>query len=365
MQFIDLKTQYEKYKSDITREINEVLDSCSFILGPKVTKLEETLANYIGVKHGIAVSSGTDALMFCLMAINIKPNDEIITTPFTFIATGEVIKLLGAKPVFVDIDPLTYNIDVKKIESAITKKTKAIMPVSLYGQCADLKTINSIANKYSLYVIEDACQSFGAETEYGKSCGISHMACTSFFPSKPLGCYGDGGMIFTNDDDLSEKLKMIHVHGQVKRYYHEILGCNGRLDALQAAILLAKFPYFEEEVKLRKQVGDYYIKGLQKIEKVTVPYIDKGNTHVYAQFSIQVPEREKVIDYLSKNGIPTAVHYPVPLHLQPVFSGECGGKGDFPIAEKVSEKIMSLPMHPFLEQNDQDKIIDIIKQALL
>lgn len=364
MQFVDLKKQYLNYKKDIDSEIASVLNDAAFIMGPKVKELEDKLKAYIGTKHAIAVSSGTDALLFCLMAMNIGAGDEVITTPFTFIASAEVISLVGAKPVFVDIDSVAYNIDISKIKGAITSKTKAIMGVSLYGQCADYKSINKIAKEAGIPVIEDACQSFGAKTEYGMSCGITEVGCTSFFPSKPLGCYGDGGMVFTNDDKLAEKINKIHVHGQAKRYYHEMLGTNGRLDALQAAILLAKFKYFDEELEKRIKVGNYYYEKLSGIEGIIAPKTLKGNRHVYAQFSIQVKERDKLATFLNEQKIPTAIHYPVPLHLQPVYSGMGLKTGSFPIAEKVASNIISLPMHPFMETSEQDFVIENIRKFL-
>ena len=257
MEFCDLKKQYQKYKTEIDKQIQEVLDSTQFIMSPKIRELEEKLASYTGAGYGIGVSSGTDALLFALMALEIKPGDEVITTPFTFIATAEVISLMGAIPVFADIDPVFYNINPSEIEKKITSKTKAIIGVSLYGQCADFQAINRIAEKHGIPVIEDACQSFGAETPYGKSCNISQISTTSFFPSKPLGCYGDGGMIFTKDKTLADKMSKIRVHGQAERYQHALLGTNGRLDAIQAAVLRAKWPHFEEEIKLRQKAGEY------------------------------------------------------------------------------------------------------------
>jgi len=298
------------------------------------------------------------------MALGISTGDEVITTPFTFIATAESIMLLGAKPVFVDIDPLTYNIDVSLIEDAITPKTKAIMPVSLYGQCADFEKINKIALKHNLKVIEDGCQSFGAQTIEGYSCGVSDLGCTSFFPSKPFGCYGDGGMIFTNDSELYDIMNQIRVHGQNKRYNHVRLGINGRLDALQAAVLLGKYPYFKDELKSRADKGEYYITHLSKKDGIVTPFIKDGNKHVFAQFSIQVDNRDKLQEYLKNKNIPTAIHYPIPLHLQPVFKSLNFRKGMFKIAETVSDKIISLPMHPFLKRDTQDFIIDEVLKGV-
>lgn len=362
MEFIDLKTQYHKYKQDIDKEILEVLESAKYILGPKNTELEQKLAAYVGVKHGLGVSSGTDALLFALMALGIKRGDEVITSPMTFIATSEVVDMLGAKPVFVDIEPEFYNLNPEKIREKITKKTKAIIPVSLYGQCAEMKAINAIGAEYNLPVIEDACQSFGARNEDGKSCGLSLLSCTSFFPSKPLGCYGDGGMIFTNDDALATEIKKIRVHGQAERYVHEVLGCNGRLDSIQAAILLVKFAHLEEELKLRAAAGEYYIKGLTGLKGIVAPKTKPGNTHVFAQFSIQTDDREGLTKHLNSNGVPTAIHYPIPLHLQPVYKRLKIKKGSLPVSEALASKILSLPMHPYISCEDQDKVIGLIRE---
>lgn len=362
MQFIDLKTQYGQLKNEIKKAIDDVLEHGQYIMGPEVQQLETKLAEYVSVKHCIGLASGTDALLIALMALNVKPGDEIITTPFTFISTGETIALLGAKPVFVDIDPKTYNLDPLLIEQAITDKTKAIMPVSLYGQCANYTAINEIANRYNLPVIEDGAQSFGAEHFGRKSCGLTTIGCTSFFPSKPLGCYGDGGACFTNDDGLAEKMRWIRVHGQDKRYHHPIIGVNGRLDTIQAAILLVKFNNFANEVQQRDAIGAYYTKILR--DMVITPYIESGNTHVYGQYTIQVKNREKVQKALQEVGIPTAVHYPIPLNLQPAFAHLKQGNGSFPHAEKAANHVMSLPMHPYLTNQEQHRIFDALQTVL-
>ena len=364
MEFCDLKRQYQKYKTEIDQQIQEVLDSTQFIMSPKIRELEEKLASFTGAKYAIGVSSGTDALLFALMALGIKPGDEVITTPFTFIATAEVISLVGAVPVFADIDPVYYNINPLEIEKKITPRTKAIIGVSLYGQCADFKAINRTGEKHGIPVIEDACQSFGAETPYGKSCNISEISTTSFFPSKPLGSYGDGGMIFTNDEDLANKMSKIRVHGQAERYQHAMLGTNGRLDALQAAVLLAKWPHFDEEIRLRQKAGEYYTQGLSAVPGILTPKVLPGYTHVYAQFSIQVNDRNALAHALKAEGIPTAVHYPVPLHLQPVYKGLGFGEGSFPVSEAVAGKIISLPMHSLISKEEQDKVIAAVKKAL-
>jgi len=352
--FIDLKTQYKTYKEEIDAQIHEVLDSSSYIMGEKVESLEHSLKDFVGVKHAIACSSGTDALILALMAINIKPGDEIITTPFTFIATAETIAFLGAKPVFVDIDEKTYNIDPSKIEEKITNKTKAIMPVSLFGQIANMDAINSIGKKYNLKVIEDAAQSFGAQYKQQRSCSLSDLACTSFFPAKPLGCYGDGGAIFTNDDALAQKIRIILNHGQTERYVHSYIGINGRLDAIQAGVLNIKLKYYESEIQKRQEIAQKY--NLE-LKNTIIPFVEKENKSVWAQYCIRVENREEMIEKLSSKGIPCGVYYPIALHLQEVFK-ELGYKqGDFPISEKVSKDIMALPMSAFLKQEEQEFII--------
>jgi UDP-2-acetamido-2-deoxy-ribo-hexuluronate aminotransferase len=358
--FIDLKAQYLDYRSEIDSEVLEVMASAQFIGGSKLNQLESSLASYTGASHAIGCSSGTDALLLSLMALGISYGDEVITTPFTFIATAEVIAFLGAKAVFVDIDEKTYNIDASQIEDAITERTKAIMPVSLYGQCADMDAINEIAKKHSLPVIEDACQSFGATYDGKKSCNLSTIGCTSFFPSKPLGAYGDGGAIFTNDDEIATKIRMLLNHGQNERYKHKYIGINGRLDAIQAAVLNVKLKHFDKEVKLRDEIGSRYSDLLEDANVIT-PKIAKLNTSVYAQYSIRVKDRESMVEKLSDNGIPTAVHYPLPLHLQEAFSNLGYQEGDFLVSEKVSKQIMSLPMSPYLSESQQDFIVETIK----
>ncbi|MDD2384914.1 MAG: DegT/DnrJ/EryC1/StrS family aminotransferase [Sulfurospirillaceae bacterium] len=358
--FIDLKTQYESYKEEIDKEVLSVLSSTQFIMGPQVAKLEASLSAFTGAKYAFTCSSGTDSLLLALMAIDIQPGDEVITTPFTFIATAETIALLKAKPVFVDIDEATYNIDPKLIEAKITSRTKAIMPVSLYGQCADMDEINAIAKKHNLIVIEDACQSFGAEYKGKKSCNLSTIGCTSFFPSKPLGCYGDGGAIFCNDDALGEKIKSLLNHGQGKRYEHKYIGINGRFDALQAAVLNAKMNHFEAEITKRIEIGSRY-NTLLNSAKVVTPTIRADRTSVFAQYSIRTKDREAMAKKLNDAGVPTAVHYPIPLHLQEALAYLGYKKGDFPISEKVGTEIMSLPMSPFLTTEQQDFVVNTIK----
>lgn len=363
MQFIDLKTQYENNKSNIDERIFSVLEHGQFIMGPEVAELEQKLADFVGVKHCVGVSSGTDALLIALMALGVKPGDEVITTAFSFFATAEVIMFLGAIPVFVDIDENTYNMNPKLIESAITDKTKAIMPVSLYGQCADMDAINAIADRYNIPVIEDAAQSFGAVYKLKKSCGLSSIGCTSFFPSKPLGGYGDGGACFTDDDELAENLRQIRVHGQNKRYNHIRMGVNGRLDTIQAAILLEKLLIFPEEIRLRQKVAEYYAAALNTI--VPVPKIEADRSSVYAQYTIQVDDRAEVQRELAERGIPTAVHYPVPLHQQPYVASNSFVAHDLSISERLSNRVISLPMHPYLTQQQCEQIADAVKESVL
>ena len=358
MQFIDLKHQYSLIEGKVQQRINAVLQHGQYIMGPEVKELEGRLAEFTGAKHAIAVASGTDALLIAMMALGIEAGDEIITTPFTFISTGEVIRLLGAVPVFVDIDPDTYNLDPNLIEQAITGKTKCIIPVSLYGQCADFDEINAIASKYDIPVIEDAAQSFGATYKGKQSCNLSTIGCTSFFPSKPLGCYGDGGACFTDDDQLAQLMKEIRVHGQAKRYHHTSIGVNGRIDTLQAAILLEKLDIFPEEVKLRAAKGHYYSELLND-SSVKTPHIKDDNTSVFAQYTVYCEDRECLKAYMQEQGIPTAVHYPIPLHKQPVFSDQ-EHRYSLTTAEQAAEHVMSLPMHPYLKKDDQEHIATII-----
>lgn len=360
MQFIDLKAQQDKVRPQIEKRIAQVLDHGQYIMGPEVAELEERLADYVGVKHCISVSSGTDSLLIAMMALGVGLGDEVITTPFTFIATGEMIALLGAKPVFVDIDHRTYNLNPDLIEAVITPRTRAIIPVSLYGQCADFDAINAIAKKHALPVIEDAAQSFGATYKGRRSCALSTVGSTSFFPSKPLGGYGDGGALFTDDDELASAMRKIRSHGQERRYHHTVIGVNGRLDTLQAAILLAKLEVFSEEVVLRKQIGAAYTEKLKSV--VSTPVIMRENTCIYAQYTIEVPGRELFVEKMKKKGVPTAVHYPIPLNLQPAFANFDMGR--FPASEKAASRVVSLPMHPYLTEADQDIIVCAVKGSL-
>lgn len=356
--FIDLQTQQEKIKPELDRRLANVLAHGKYILGPEVQELEEKLADYVGTRHCISCANGTDALLIALMALDIKSGDEVITTAFTYVATGEVIARLGAAPVFVDIDPRTYNLDPAKIEAAITDKTKAIMPVSLYGQCADFDAINAIAEKYHLPVVEDGAQSFGATYKGRRSCGLSTIGCTSFFPTKPLGCYGDGGAVFTNDDELAKAMDMIHKHGQDRRYHHVRMGLNSRLDTMQAAVLLAKLTIFDEEVRLRAEVGKRYTKLLADMPNIITPYIEPYNTSVYAQYTIRVQNRARLQEKLKEAGIPTAVHYPIPLNQQPMFDYLGQRTGSVPEAEKIAKEVMSLPMSAWVSVGS---VIDVFR----
>lgn len=362
MQFIDLTIQQDRIRDSLKARIDAVLTHGKYIMGPEVAELEEKLADYVGVKHCIGVSNGTDALLMAMMALGIGSGDEVITTPFTFIATGEMIAMLGAEPVFVDIDPLTYNIDPAKIEAAITSRTRAVMPVSLYGQCADFDAINAIAEKHGLPVIEDAAQSFGATYKGRRSCGLSTIGSTSFFPSKPLGCYGDGGALFTNDDELAATIRQIRVHGQDRRYHHPIIGMNGRLDTLQAAILLAKLEVFSEEVVMREKVASRYNELLKAV--VRTPMIMRGNGSVYAQYTIEVADRDNVVRELAARDVPTAVHYPITLNLQPAFGYLNLPQGSFEVAEKAATRVVSLPMHPYMREEDQESVAEAVNAVL-
>ena len=357
MQFIDLKSRHKLIGDKINARIQKVMEHGQFILGPEVVELEQKLAEYTGSKHCVTVSSGTDSLLIALMALGVGAGDEVITVPYTWISTAEVIALLGAKPVFVDIRADTWNMDETQVEASITDKTKAIMPVSIYGQCPDMDAINAIAEKYNLPVIEDGAQSFGATYKGRKSCNLSTIGSTSFFPSKPLGCYGDGGALFTNDDELAEKFRWIRVHGQERKHHHPILGLNGRMDTLQSAILLEIFEVFPDEVVQRQNLGQIYSESLSDIEGLTTPSVEEYNTSVYAQYTILSEQREEIQKSLKENDIPSVSYYSVPLHLQPVFKNLGYKEGDFPVTEKVANQCLSLPMSPYLSEDDQIKVI--------
>ncbi|RAI72624.1 aminotransferase DegT [Pseudomonas fluorescens] len=361
IEFIDLKTQQLRLKEQIDVNIQRVLAHGQYILGPEVSELEEKLARFVGVKHCISCANGTDALQIALMAIGIGPGDEVITPGFTYIATAETVALLGAKPVFVDIDPRTYNLDPLLLEAAITSRTKAIIPVSLYGQCADFDSINAIGKRHAIPVIEDAAQSFGATYKGQRSCSLTTIACTSFFPSKPLGCYGDGGALFTDDDELALVLRQIARHGQDRRYHHVRVGVNSRLDTLQAAILLPKLEIFAQELELRQAAAGRYEQLLQARGVAGVPYVESFNTSAWAQYSVRVTRRDGVQQRLKDAGIPTAVHYPIPLNRQPAVADHLA---QLPIGDEVATQIMSLPMHPYLEASSQEVIANVLSEAL-
>ena len=369
--FIDLKSQYQALKPQIQARIDAVLEHGQYIMGPEVKELEDKLAAYTGAKHCITVASGTEALLMSLMALDIKPGDEIITTPFTFVATAEVIVLLGAVPVFVDVEPDTGNIDASLIEAKITAKTKAIMPGRRYGQVADMDAINAIAARHgNLPVIEDAAQSFGATYKGRQSCNLSTIGCTSFFPSKPLGCYGDGGAIFTNDDALAQAMREIRVHGQSQRYVHTRIGVGGRMDTIQCAVVLAKLERFEWEVEQRKEIGQRYTDQLLALrasqglspDAIEVLTIRPERTSVYAQYTVMLPHREAVQKRLADVGVPTAVHYPVPLNEQPAYKHLCCPDCT-PVAKGMAKRVMSLPMHPSLTLADQTRVARVLLEA--
>jgi UDP-2-acetamido-2-deoxy-ribo-hexuluronate aminotransferase len=362
MEFIDLKYQYQRLKKDIDSGIQRVLDHGQYILGPEVAELEEKLAAYVGAKFCISVANGTDALQIAEMALGIGPGDEVITPGFTYIATAETVALLGAKPIYVDVNPLTYNLDPNLLEAAITPRTKAIIPVSLYGQCADFDSINAIAAKFGIPVIEDAAQSFGAIYKNRKSCNLSTIACTSFFPSKPLGCYGDGGAIFTNDAELAKVMRQIARHGQDRRYHHVRVGVNSRLDTIQAAVLLPKLAILEEEMSQRQSVAERYNMLLNKAGIKTTPYVEPENQSAWAQYTILVPQREKVQEFLKQAGIPTAVHYPIPLNKQPAVSDV---NVLLPVGDQIAADVMSLPMSPLMKESDQEIVVAALQGALV
>ncbi|MDQ1832164.1 DegT/DnrJ/EryC1/StrS family aminotransferase [Massilia scottii] len=360
MEFIDLKAQYQAGRENINARIQAVLDHGQYIMGPEVDELEARLAAFTGARHCITVSSGTEALLISLMALGVKAGDEVITTPFSFIATAEAIVLLGATPVFVDIDPATCNIDPTLIEERITERTRAIMPVSLYGQPADMEAINAIAYRHGLSVIEDAAQSFGATYGGKRSCNLSAIGCTSFFPSKPLGCYGDGGAIFTSDAQLAAAMREIRVHGQSQRYVHTRVGVGGRMDTLQCAIVLAKLDNFDWELKQRARAAASYDALLSgKIGKVARP---RDRSSVFAQYTVVVDERDRVRAALHEAGIPTAVHYPVPMHLQPAYARWCD-PDSAPVAQAMAARVLSLPMGPYLDDDSIGQVCAVLLRA--
>ena len=361
--FIDLKSQYAVLREEINTRIQAVLDHGQYIMGPEVKQLESVRASYPGARHCITVSSGTEALLISLMALDLRPGDEVITTPFTFAATAEAILLAGARPVFVDIEPDTCNIDPNLIESKITPRTRAVMPVSLYGQIADMDEINDIASRHGLAVIEDAAQSFGATYRGRRSCNLSTLGCTSFFPSKPLGCYGDGGAIFTGDDRLAQACREIRVHGQSGRYQPTRLGVGGRMDTLQCAIVLGKLERFDWEIGQRLALGERYRRLLADVPGVRLLGVRAERNCVWAQFTVFVDNRRAVQEALATQGVPTAVHYPKPLHHQVAYAAYCC-PGCCPISCEVSEHVLSLPMSADLTHDQQDFVVTSLRAAL-
>ena len=360
--FIDLKTQYKALKPQIDERIHAVLDHGMFIMGPEVTECEKALADYLGCKHAIACSNGSDALLMAMLALDIGPGDEVITTSFSFIATIEMIVLAGAKPVVVDIDPDSFNIDPSKIEAAITDKTKAIVPVGLYGQAADMNAISDIAKKKNLYVLEDAAQSFGADYHGRKSSALGDISCTSFFPAKPLGCYGDGGAVFTDNDEWATRLKSVRIHGMGEhRYHHTRIGINGRMDSIQCAVIIEKLKRYPEEVENRNKVATRYTEAFTPLKEkgVSTPIIKDGCRSVWAQYTLRVPDREAFQASLKEKGIPTAVHYPITMADQPAFK-EITTVHDITQARKAANEVVSLPMYPDMPHDIQDQIIETI-----
>ncbi len=358
--FNDLKIQYNLLKADLDVSIGKVLEKQNFIMGEEIAALENELKNFSGAKHCITCANGTDALQIALMAAGIGPGDEVITTPFSFIATVEVIALLGAKPVFADINEKTYNLDPEKFLEKVSPRTKAVIPVSLFGQAAEMDRFNEISGKFGIKVIEDAAQSFGARYKDRRSCSLSELACTSFFPSKPLGCYGDGGAVFTDNDALAEKIRSIRVHGQEKKYYYQYVGVNSRLDTIQAAVLLSKMKLFAEECDKREKAGSYYTELLSGKQNIITPYVEKYNNSVYAQYALRSPDREAIMKKLNENEIPSMIYYPHPLHLQKAFAYLGNKEGDYPITEKVSKEIFSIPFSPYITKEEQEFIAGLI-----
>jgi UDP-2-acetamido-2-deoxy-ribo-hexuluronate aminotransferase len=362
IEFTDLKAQQFRIKARIDAGIAQVLAHGQYILGPEVAELEARLAAYVGVPHCISVANGTDALQIALMSIGVGAGDEVITPSFSFVSTAESVAVLGARPIYVDIDPLTYNLDVRLLEAAITTRTKAIIAVSLYGQCADFDCINAIAEQYGVTVIEDAAQSFGATYKDRKSCSLSTVACTSFFPSKPLGCYGDGGAIFTCDDELATSARQVARHGQDRRYHHARVGVNSRLDTLQAAILLPKLEILDEELALRQQVASQYDRLLGKVSDVILPVIESHNASAWAQYTVRVNNREALRERLLQLGVPTAVHYPLPLHQQPALADRVVRR--LARTEEAAEHVLSLPMSPYIDHPTQKFIAEALVSCI-
>jgi dTDP-4-amino-4,6-dideoxygalactose transaminase len=371
IQMVDLKSQYMKIKPQVDQAINDVLSSTQFINGEHVKSFQNELAAYLGVKHVITCANGTDALQISMMALGLKPGDEIITPSFTYIATTEVIGLLGLKPVFVDCDAENFNISVDEVEKAITKKTKAIVPVHLFGQASDMKSIMSLAKKYNLFVIEDNAQAIGSDylgfNQLQKTGTIGNIGCTSFFPSKNLGCFGDGGAMMTNDDELAEKLRIIANHGQSKRYYHDIVGCNSRLDNIQAAVLRIKLKELDQYILNRQKAANYYDQNLKDLDQLTLPYRNLDSNHVFHQYTLKLYDsivRDELIQYLADKNIPAMVYYPIPAHRQKMFSKIPNSYGNMKVTNWLTSRVFSLPMHTELSNLQQDYIIENISNFL-
>lgn len=368
IQMVDLYTQYEKIKTEIDAEIESVIRSTVFVKGGKVVEFEENLKQYLNVNHVITCGNGTDALQIALMALDLNEGDEVITTPFTFVSTLEVLALMKLKPVLADVDPLTFNINPELVKNCITAKTKAIVPVHLYGQCADMESLNELAEKHHLYIIEDACQALGTDFyfrngEKVKAGTISHIACNSFFPTKNLGAYGDGGALYTNDDILAQKMRSIANHGMGKRYYYQQIGLNSRLDAIQAAILDVKLKYLDQYVLARQNAAAFYDQELSGIQDIILPARAEYSSHSFHQYTIQVPgKRDELQKYLQSKGIPGMIYYPLPLHLQEAYQFLNYKTGDFPVAEKLSEQVLSLPMHTELTEEQLRFIVSAIRE---
>lgn len=363
LQMVDVVGQYQHIKTEIDAAMHRVLESGQFILGKDVAELEAAVASYLGTRHALGCASGTDALQIAMMALGIGPGDEVISTPFTFVATAETIAIIGAKPVYVDIDPKTFNLNPELIRKAITPKTKAIIPVHLYGQAADMGAIMEIAQEHGLWVIEDACQSIGATFNGKMTCTFGHVGCLSFFPSKNLGCFGDGGMVVSNDPALMERMRMIAAHGSRERYYHEVLGVNSRLDTLQAAILRVKLRYLDQYNAARRAAADRYNTLFQGTPVVT-PFVDPRCGHIFHQYTLRVPKRDGLAAHLKERGIPHAIYYPVPLHLQKAFVMSGGKPGDFPVTEQATREVLSLPMHTELTMEQQQFVAGAINEFI-
>jgi len=371
IQMVDLKSQYEKIKTEVDKGIQEVIDSCAFINGPAVRDFQSDLEKYLNVKHVIPCANGTDALQVAMMALGLKPGDEVITVSFTFIATAEVIALLGFTPVLVDVEPDTFNISTDSLRKAITPKTKAIVPVHLFGQCANMEEIMEIAKENNLYVIEDACQAIGAEYIFKdgsrkKAGTIGHIGCTSFFPSKNLGCYGDGGAIFTNDDELAKQMRVVVNHGMVVRYYHDYIGVNSRLDSIQAAVLRVKLQYLDEYAKARNYAASFYNKAFENHPKIKTPVTAPYSTHVFHQYTLVLTDvdRNELQSYLASKEIPAMIYYPVPLHMQKAYIDPRYKEGDFPVTEKLCSSVISLPMHTELDDEQLKYITDSVLEFI-